>query len=380
MATGVKLRKKPLEEATVKDMVDAEKKQAKEAEKQMEAGMEEYEKVADSGDMEQAMNRSLNVALRNQRIGKRGSYPNILFTGDAGVGKSGRIRAWAARHNINLFEVRAAGMDDTDLGGAVSPASSNPDSNYADVVRRLSSTEFDDLNEPRSVLFLDELNRAPRGVRTNLLELINSHVVPDARVKGKQRYLENFLFTVSAINPASEDFNTDEFDRAERGRFKEIPVAGDPKITLNYLLHEYDTALSKFNPNDPEDHDVILEFERKKNLAKAILGSKDFIFDSETQLQKDKDTAGYNGKSMQPRDIEAVLDICDGTKEDLLREWNSRCNNLRLPLIKGILKNYTDIDDKANDALKKGTESSVFGKKQDNNYDKLNKLLNDLGA
>lgn len=57
-----------------------------------------------------------------------------------------------------------------------------------------------------------------------------------------------------------------------------------------------------------------------------------------------------------------AVDYSDGTKSDFLDVWNHYCNPKKKRVIEDILGDYVDIDDKANDALKGGTESSVFGK------------------
>lgn len=55
--------------------------------------------------------------------------------------------------------------------------------------------------------------------------------------------------------------------------------------------------------------------------------------------------------------------MCDGTKDDFLDLWSSMVNPLKKSTVEGILANYVDVDDKANDALKTETDSQVFKKK-----------------
>lgn len=48
-----------------------------------------------------------------------------------------------------------------------------------------------------------------------------------------------------------------------------------------------------------------------------------------------------------------LIDSSNGTKKDVIAKWNEFCNPAKLELIKLILSNYTDVKDKANDALDK---------------------------
>lgn len=322
--------------------------------------------VVDKGDIESVLDRSLKVAKRANRRGQRGDYPNVLLIGEAGTGKSARVRQWASENGVNLMEVRAAGMDATDIGGAIAP------NREGDTVVRLASTEFDKLNRPNSVLFLDEYNRAPREVRTNLLELVNSHVVPDAREEGGQRFLPNFLFTIAAINPPNSRYNTDEMDDAERSRFRTVEVAFDP-LNLNQFLAKRFDKLAADPDNDAEE---TLEYKRKKAIADKLLTSKKFSFDSPDDMDKGRDQFGENYKPLNYRSFTLLLDNSDGTKEDILELWPDFVNKGKKRMAEDILANYVDIQDKANAALARGTESDIFTK-QKTAWDKLQDMYGD---
>lgn len=325
--------------------------------------------VADKGDIESVLDRALKVAKRANRRGQRGDYPNVLLIGEAGTGKSARVRQWAAENGVNLMEVRAAGMDATDIGGAIAP------NKEGDTVVRLASTEFDKLNRPNSVLFLDEYNRAPREVRTNLLELVNSHVVPDSREEGGQRFLPNFLFTIAAINPPNGRYNTDEMDDAERSRFRTVDVTFDP-INLNQFLSKRFDKLADDPDNDEEER---LEYIRKKAIANRLLTSKKFSFDTPEDMDTGRDRYGENYKPLNYRSLTLLLDQSDGTKEDVLALWPQFVNAGKKRMAEDILSDYVDIDDKANAALAKGTKSDVFSKTTTPWDTLLNKYGDQLG-
>ena len=347
--------KQKLNEATVADIIDN-----KQIDKKTAADIEKANTVLDNpdiysggGDIEKALDRSLTVARRNVASG-RGDYPNLLFIGNAGTGKTGRIKSWAQKNHINLVTVSAATMDDTDLGGALAPNLSKG------VAQKLASTQFDELGtEKDSVLFLDEWNRAPASVRGTLLTLIQDHTVPDPRVKGSQRFLPNFLFTVAAINPADINYNTDKLDDAELGRVRKMHIKGDKFVTLGYIHHIWEKQI-KQAANDPQS---LKELQGQLALADTIIRDPRFDFDDAAAIAQShdaEDKGAGNGLVLNPRSFTNLLSYCDGTKQDFLDLWNDYCNSLDKPMIEEILKNYTDKQDKANDALKGGTDSDVF--------------------
>lgn len=330
--------------------------------------MQEIDKekiVKSEGQIESALHWALDYNQEQHELGKK-NFQNLLFIGEAGTGKTSVIRQWARENEVNLFEVRAAGMDDTDLGGTISKG----EGDYSGTVQRLASTEFDKLDRPNSVLFLDEYNRAPKSVRTNLLELVNSHVVPDPRTESGQRYLENFLFTVAAINPANADYDTDEMDMAERTRFRNIDVIPQRSHLLRYLTKEFNNMAEKASTEVRKQRAL-----GRLELAKTLLNSKDFEFDDSEDIAKMRDE-GY-GLALNYRTLTNALMGSDGTKADFLSKWKEYANPLKYPMIERILKNYKDIDDKANQALKQGTESNVF-RSEKTNWEKIQDALANL--
>ena len=151
--------------------------------------------------------------------GARGDFPNILLIGDAGFSKTAATKEWAQKNGINLVYKDAKTMNPADLGGIVARDADDP--RYA---TRLGSSEFaKSLSKPNSVLFLDEYNRAKQEMRGSLLTLVQDHVIWDPNAEGEQGYLENFLFTVAAINPANSAYaGAKPLDPAERSRFKRV--------------------------------------------------------------------------------------------------------------------------------------------------------------
>ena len=219
--------KKKLTEDTVEQIPENNKDVQK-----TENDLEEPLVSNDEGEIEPILNKALRVNLRNQRNGDR-NFLNILFVGEAGTGKTARIKSWARAHNINLVTVKAGELDDTDTGGVIAGNIEHQ------VAVRLASTEFDQLDKPNSVLFLDEWNRAPSTVRQSLLTLIQDHTVTDPRINGRMRYIPNFLFTVAAINPYDIDYDVQQLDSAEFGRVSRKVVSARQKDWGDYMVSYY---------------------------------------------------------------------------------------------------------------------------------------------
>ena len=355
-----------------------------EQDKTLKAAIDSAEKVLDNpevysgeGDIEKALDRALRMNRQQIRNGSR-NFINVLFTGSAGTGKTSRIKAWARKNNINLVKTIASTMDEADLGGL-------PAANLADAVAiKLSTTQFDSLgSEPDSVLFLDEWNRAPKAVRATLLNLIQDHEIPDYREKTGMRFLPNFLFTVAAVNPSDDiGYNTDALDDAELGRVLEYEVAPDTKAWLDYTRADFNSQLKRAekNPNEAERAQDIKEIKGRLGIAEKLVTDPRFSFDSSYDIEKSKEAkennAG-NGKILTYRNLTDVLDACDGTKDDFLDLWNRKCNSLKKPTVEEILRDYKDVDDVANSALKNDTDSTVFQSKK-SAFDKMRDQIKNI--
>lgn len=317
-----------------------------------------------------ALDRALKRALLIQGKQLKRQYPNIMLHGEGGLGKTAMVSQWANRNNINLVNKKASTMDETDLGGAMSPSTERKG-----IAQRLTTDDFDSLDKPRSVLFLDEYNRARPEVRTPLMELVNNHIIPDNREASGFRFLPNFLFTVAAINPDTKKhrYEVIPLDSAEMTRFSHIDVVPIIKSFKSHILKELKGELDAIG-DDEDFADLILETKGKIKLAETILNSDEFRFDDTKQRDDDWSTPGYNKIPLDYRSFEQAIMNSDGTKEGLLAVWKQNSNNLRYDMIEDILEDYVDVDDKANDALKGGTDSEIF-KKHESNWDIVNKVM-----
>ena len=302
----------------------------------------------DVDDVKETLDEILEANLDARAVGSN-EVVNLLLTGAAGVGKTAKVVQWAKANDINLFRLDAQSLDVTDMGGAIVPDETGT------AIKRLTNKELERLNEDRSVLFLDEYNRARSEVRATLLTLINDHVYNDATAPGGKRYLPNFLFTVAAINPSNASYNTFELDQAERERFYELAVK--PKILqyLKYITEKYDEEYER--AKELGDERLMKKVAGKKALAQTILTFKGFHFDGEKEAEQ---AQMNNTNTLSPRSFSKVLELSKGRKDLLLKYWYGQCGPSMLDIVEQALAGYKDVDDKANDALKQDTESSVF--------------------
>ena len=307
-----------------------------------------------SGDIEHALYDTLETNLDEIETGGR-NFQNILFVGEAGTGKTSRIKAWARKNHINLVVKLASTMDETDLQGALAP---NMDKLRA---VRLRTNDFDALGNPRSVLFLDEWNRAPTNIRGTLLTLIQDHTIPDPDGEGGVLFLPNFLFTVAAVNPSDGDYNVTPLDSAEKGRMRIEYVASDPLLIMRYIQHMCDTAIATAKKNNsPNLERITKKYTGMRNLATKILSDPRFSFDDTEDIRKALDDPNGNQLLLNPRTLTNCLLGSRGDSKVFIARWNSYCNSHKKQMIVDILKDYKDVNDKANSVFDNPSDSVVF--------------------
>lgn len=327
----------------------------------------EVAKAESQNQVDKVLDRSLKIAKRKQRSGDTGDFPNVLLVSDAGFGKTDMVRQWAKKNGINLVQKNLGTMGPEAFGGIVARDPDDP--RYA---TRLGTNEMiKALEKPNSVLFLDEYNRSKTEVRGAVLTLVQNHMVWDPTEENQEKFLDNFLFTVAAINPPNAAYKgAKEMDPAEQSRFYTVNMQPDPMEHLKYLRSFYNEKIG-----EAKDEEEKLELRRRLALAEKILTNPRFTYDNAVDIEENQDNPSY--KPLNYRSFKLALDFSDGTKDDFIDTWNHYCNPKKKRVIEDILGDYVDIDDKANDALKADSESSVF-KKEMSARDKLKKAFAEL--
>ena len=316
-------------------------------------GLENDVKVKESaqtGLLKKTLTDALEINLRLQRIGEQDRV-NVWVESEGGAGKTSIIKEWAKEHNVNLYTVVAATLDESDIGGL--QVLDTKDERELRTVK-LRAPQFDALERPRSVLFLDELNRARPEVRAPLLKLIGEQVLPDASDPSGFRHFDNLIFVIAATNPVSSGYDTYTLDRAERTRFKKLEYEAEPLEVLKHLKSVFNKQLEM-----AEDDQEALEIEGKLALAEKILTSPKFSFD-DAETAEELDLQQLNPTNS--RTFKMALNASRGTKKGLLDVWNEVANPKKRSVIETILGDYKDVKDKANKALTRETKSSVFTK------------------
>lgn len=291
--------------------------------------------------------------------GKRGrTYPNVLIVSEAGLGKTARVNQWAKSRGVHLVGKQTASLDSTDLGGLFVPPEKD-----ATTAKKVATGELNELYCDNSVLFLDEYNRGRSEVRAPLLELINSHTIPDPNSNGGVAFIPTMLFTIATINPSDGGYNVQELDRAELSRFGIYNLAPDPRSFRKYILSELESdrkeALQAGNTKKAKQREGAI------HIATKLLNDKRFSFDDTADIEAMEDKFGKRFPELNYRSLTSLLQRCDGTKKDFLDKWTTFINPLKKNLADTILKDYRDIEDKANEVLQDETESEIFKKPDD---------------
>lgn len=212
---------------------------------------------------------------------------DLLVTGLPGSGKTGITKQWAKDRGVNLFYLNAKNDDLGAIlnGFPVDTVTTDENGNQVHKVTRSYSDALDKLDRPKSVLFLDEFNRAAPKLRAVLLSLINEHVVDGPGDEGTRPF-ENLLFTVACINPSvPTDPGAMDLNDAEMSRFVDT-MDWDSKVddALRYINFHINKQIKKLDPKDENYAFLYVRHQKALNLANALLNDYRFEFDTRDDL------------------------------------------------------------------------------------------------
>lgn len=298
---------------------------------------------------------------------------NLLVIGRAGFGKSEIVEQWCDANNLNLYKVDTPNKDREFFTGI--PARDSDDPRKATVLKM--STFEKNISIPNTVVFMDEYNRAKENIRGLLHNLLTDFKIEDADAPGGLRSIKDtVLFFVLAMNPSGSAYRgAKPVEPSEITRARTISVNPDRLKHLAYLTKYYNSII-----NNSKDEEDILENKGKLALATALLSDSSFKYSSEEDEDEYFEEM-QRGRwiPLNYRSLHQALEASDGKKAKLLRIWNQFAARDKKGMIENILSDYVDVQDKANDALKYGSESNVFAKSK-TNIEKLKAKFADLNV
>lgn len=155
----------------------------------------------------------------------------VIMEGLHGIGKSQAVKQFAAEYGYHLEELFLSQQEVGDLIG--NPKTIEVDGEFITIWSKPIWLDRIYKNAEQgipSVVFLDEINRAPNDVRQSALQLvlerqIHEHILPT--VNGQRTMI------VAAINPADQ-YQVDELDPALLDRFLHVHVEADAPAFLKW--------------------------------------------------------------------------------------------------------------------------------------------------
>ena len=276
-------------------------------------------------------------ALKNKRRGGKFNC-NVLISGLPGSGKTASVDDWARKNHINLVSVNAKNNDlDAYINGYTTKDPDDPHWTTQAFSKNLLR-----LDEPNSVLFLDEYNRQVKPqIRASLLTLINEHKIVGDGPNGMHRF-DNLLFTVVAINPSVDtDKGAAPLNDAEKTRFlyKLKHMDSDPASTTEFLTRYYGKQIAKLNKDDEYYAEDLEDYLRTLDLGLFIVSHPLFAYDTEDDLK----TLFYEHYTMlNQRTLTEALNACDGDVE-VLKHWIEYSSDFlpkNIEMFENILRTY----------------------------------------
>ena len=241
-------------------------------------------------DVQSEFTDMLDDCLANALVAQDGGTHDgvdLLVTGLPGSGKTGVFKKWADDRGVKYFYLNAKNDDLGAIlnGFPVDTVDNDEDGKELHQVLRSYSKSLDLLDRERSVLFLDEFNRAPSKLRAVLLSLINEHVV-DGPGEDGYRHFNNLLFSVACINPAvATDPGAEDLNDAERSRFvNKLKWDSKPEEAIKYITYYLNKLLKQLDPKNKNYQFYYIRYKKILNLASALLSDYRFEFDSKADL------------------------------------------------------------------------------------------------
>lgn len=279
---------------------------------------------------------------------------NVLVSGLPGSGKTAIVKQWAKHNNINLVYVDAKNDDlEAFINGFTVRDSRYPDKNK---ITKGTSDGLALLENERSVLFLDELNRqTKKQIRASLLTLINEHRITgdndNPEDKDGYHYFKNLLFTVACINPAlPTERGADDLDDAEDSRFAlKVDFDSNLESALDFFSKVFDDKANAIVARGPEvlkaRAELYKTFMMEKALALHIINHPIFTFDTRNDLEELRNYgAGKRYTMFNMRMFHEGIEISLGRKDKFL-SWVKKRSNFRpdiIEMLEEILMYYND--------------------------------------
>ena len=172
-----------------------------------------------------------------------------LITGNQGQGKTERIRAWAKSINRDLVIIHLASHEPTDISGMITEAKLKdvyktdsffiraekytPDSQKGELLVTTWSTPiWLAALRPGTVIFLDEINRAPQYTLQAMFPLLLERTIHGYKIPDD-------CMIIAAQNPDSKDFHVSKFnDAAFTSRFLHLPYAVEAVDWFEYVKNK----------------------------------------------------------------------------------------------------------------------------------------------
>lgn len=269
------------------------------------------------------LDEALAVALEAKEDGDDYNA-NVLVKGLPGSSKTKTVEGWARAHGCNLFYLDAKNPDIQLLisGGAYTYKDTDPDTGKE--VTKMGAAYSDalaPLEKPRSILFLDELNRQVReGLRGSLLSLIAGHYVQGNGEDGKKHF-DNMLFTVACINPRTPgDMGIVDLGDAERRRFfYKVQFDSTVDTTVAYLTAYYNKKLEELSKEADKTSAKYMRKLRKyvlgQHLGLFIAKHEDFRYTTFDDISS-RDWEKGTGEYARAQKLRAIL--CQSTLTELV--------------------------------------------------------------